>query len=335
MTVCSTCGLIVADNIPVSFRTESECRCRKEVDYRDKLLNLNKKGYMQMAGTSSIKFDGLQGGRIVNFVTKSGNIRPMLIVLAFLSSFPDLENPSNSTLKPNGTVNGIVFRDPVADMADFSQCEGDTHARLAEFAQSVPFADGPGNPTPGTWHWPAKGVSAQPVIPQAMLDRIMDEHDAKIQAFIKTSLEAAKDDATEACSDLLVSESFEMSVNQIVSKALDGVFRLRVEALKAVIGAQPARNDNGTSLEDLSNQINDINVKLVHHGIVGPAQEVIEDAEGFNNQGENGPVAAARSTDVFSQPSGQAPQGAGIGAASVGHNDGAANAAALDKAQNK
>jgi hypothetical protein len=91
---------------------------------------------------------GLQAGRIVNYVMKNGDIRPMLIIALIESAVAN-------------TVRGIVFHDGSGDVRNFPLMllagpSGHVPDHVA--LVNAPFDDD--EELPGTWHWPTK----QPVI---------------------------------------------------------------------------------------------------------------------------------------------------------------------------
>jgi hypothetical protein len=100
-----------------------------------------------MSDTANVStFPGLAEGKIVNYVLpdgrSQGEIRPAIIVRVWRNVPPDLIEQGYSNL--------VVFVDGTNDYPDTQGC--------TIWATSRVYSD---DKEPGTWHWPAKVLSAE------------------------------------------------------------------------------------------------------------------------------------------------------------------------------
>lgn len=223
-------------------------------------------------------FAGLQSGRIVNFVLTGSKIRPMIVTQPSLDFLATPEDPGATSAKPTGVLNGIV-------LLDGSNDDGGS-TLLTRWMTSIPFDSGK---SAGTWHWPDR--AGAPVF--------------VTQAYLDAAIAQIKEDTTEACAALLVSDSFKTAVNETVVES-----QKAVEAVEGLPIEDQNINDLKAEMAELREQWKKTMAILQHHGLNGPADVEPE---------QSTLVAPVQAEDVQIQNHGGAP------------NPGRENAEALSK----
>lgn len=137
--------------------------------------------------------DGLQAGRIVNYVLLDKSIRPLLVL-----------DPLDGT----GKVDGDLFFMPATDLGNLPEpLTAGPSGHVPEFVvglRGVPYDPSVGDaddltsfPTPGTWHWPKKpavmaaGIDAVAinVLALAAVSEILESFRAEILQTVNQKLE--------------------------------------------------------------------------------------------------------------------------------------------------
>lgn len=118
---------------------------------------------LQTGEVRSLVMEGLQGGRIVNYVMKNGEVRPLVVVRVWQSG-----------MHP-GYLNGVLLIDGLNDEGQLPSLtiERENLVPPAIWITSTWYDE---NKVPGTWHWPDRPKQQGPSLAETvkqLADRVV------------------------------------------------------------------------------------------------------------------------------------------------------------------